>query len=78
MTDVLPVVAIVAAAAICPLMMWRNARRGRPAACCVPARRGDEAPSVEELRRRLAALDAQIAWHDAGDASRVAQAGRDS
>lgn len=65
MTDVLLVVAIVAAAGFCPLMMWWNARRGRAAACCTPVRDGDAAPTVEDLRRRLDQLDAQISARDA-------------
>jgi hypothetical protein len=65
------VVAILAAGAACPLMMWIQSRRGRAAACCLPRRDQEGPATLDELRRRRAEVDALIAEHgDAYESSR--------
>jgi hypothetical protein len=59
MTDALLIVAVIAAAATCPALMWWNARNGR-AASCIP-RRSTESPDLEAARRRQALLEARVA-----------------
>lgn len=59
-----PLIALVLVAALaCPLAMWWQARRGRPASCIVaPRNRPEEADDdVEGLRARHDELGARIA-----------------
>jgi hypothetical protein len=79
METALIVFAIVAAGLVCPAMMWWQRRRGRDAACRLPAahtRPGpeDEAiPRLDELRRRRVGLEARIAELEADEAATVVE-----
>ncbi|MGH2716338.1 MAG: hypothetical protein ACRDSN_03250 [Pseudonocardiaceae bacterium] len=61
------VLAIAAAGLACPAMMWWQRRRGRDAACCLPAAQAsrsadvDASAGLDELRRRRADIEARIA-----------------
>jgi hypothetical protein len=67
METALLVLAVAVAGLACPAAMWWQRRRGREAACCVPARSGavsrqDEQPSsLEELRAYERSLAARLA-----------------
>lgn len=78
--DTAPLVfAIVAAGLVCPAMMWWQRRRGRDAACCLPAAHTrwsalDEAiPRLDELRRRRAGIEARIAELETDEAATVVE-----
>jgi hypothetical protein len=60
MSGVLFVVAVVAAASICPAMMWWNARRGRQASC-MPKRSAAEPDELREVRDQQAAIADRLA-----------------
>jgi Flp pilus assembly protein TadB len=59
MTTALFVVAVVAAASLCPALMWWNARRGR-AASCMPRRSRTESAELEAARREQASLARRV------------------
>jgi hypothetical protein len=59
MTTVLLIAAVIAAASLCPALMWWNARRGR-AACCTPVRSRAESAELEAARRKQASLAAKV------------------
>jgi hypothetical protein len=79
MEAALLVFAIVAAGLVCPAMMWWQRRRGRDAACCLPAahtRRsaeGEAIPRLDELRRRRVGIEARIAELEADEAATVVE-----
>jgi len=52
----------VLAGAACPVHMWWQHRRGRQAACCLPAQtpESDRLAALEAVRARQAELAAQI------------------
>ncbi len=65
MSTALLVLAVLAAALICPGMMWWQQRRGRAAAGRVPIRGEEDVAPTEtqdlaELRRRQAVLTARL------------------
>jgi len=59
-TTALFILAVVAAASVCPALMWWNACRGRRG--CLPGRRTETrgADELESLRRRQAELTDRI------------------
>lgn len=61
MSAALLIVAVIAAASLCPAMMWWNARRGRPG--CLPSRAAENGNTgdLDSLRREQALLAAPIA-----------------
>ena len=63
MSDALLIALVLVAALACPLAMWWQARRGRPAACIVAPRNRSEGvdDDVEGLRTRHDELGARIA-----------------
>ena len=64
MTSWLLAVAIVAAALVCPAMMWLGQRGIGPGCAVCPPRRSEE-ESLKELRARQRTLAAQIDEHEA-------------
>ncbi|MQA74319.1 MAG: hypothetical protein GEU88_08290 [Solirubrobacterales bacterium] len=59
--EAVPAILVVLVAGLaCPAIMWWQRRRGRDAACCLPAR-GDAGDEFAELRRANAALSARLA-----------------
>jgi len=61
MSAALLIVAVIAAVALCPAMMWWNARRGRRG--CLPDRASEdgETGDLDALRREQADLASRIA-----------------
>lgn len=75
MSTVLFVAVAVAAGAIWPLHMWWSQRKGRPAACCPPARETASGDDLASLRARQQRLSDQIRELDgaAWEGERVAR-----
>lgn len=60
MTTALFILAVLAAASVCPALMWWNARRGRRGCLPGPSTESREADDLESLRRGQAELADRI------------------